>query len=246
MIIDKVNDILNSNTNKSTLYVLCSFIKKNIEQIPSMSIDDIAKSSYMSKGQVSKCIRNLDYQNYEDFRYACYSYLDSLQRRKMIKNHELSFQDNIIQFTKELSKNIQYSLEHININDIQEIIKSIRDTKILYLYAQGDARSLCYNIQRELNIYHISTVICDVDFQKKYTFSENNLLIILSTNGNSFHFDKRIINRIQNTKVRKWLITCKDSIKFCDKQLFIPTLDNNYNEYIIRHIIDIILLNFQN
>ena len=31
--------------------------------------EDIAKACYISKGQVSKCIRNLDYQNYEEFIY---------------------------------------------------------------------------------------------------------------------------------------------------------------------------------
>ena len=70
MIIDKVNDYLNSHSSSTTLLELCFYIKKNIHRIPNLSIDDISKESLISKGQVSKCIRKLDYENYEEFKNA--------------------------------------------------------------------------------------------------------------------------------------------------------------------------------
>ena len=76
MIIDKVNDYLNSHSSSTTLLELCFYIKKNIHRIPNLSIDDISKESLISKGQVSKCIRKLDYENYEEFKNACIQYLD--------------------------------------------------------------------------------------------------------------------------------------------------------------------------
>ena len=82
MIIDKVNDILNSHSSNTTLIELCSYIKKNIHRIPQLTIDDISKESLISKGQVSKCIRRLDYENYEEFKNACIEYLDLITKRK--------------------------------------------------------------------------------------------------------------------------------------------------------------------
>ena len=47
MIIDKVNDILNSNSSNTTLVELCSYIKKNIHRIPQLNIDNISNISYV-------------------------------------------------------------------------------------------------------------------------------------------------------------------------------------------------------
>ena len=245
MIIDKVNDIINGHTSKNSLYVFCVFIKENIAKIPRMTIEDIAKACYISKGQVSKCIRNLDYQNYEEFIYECYSYLDSLERRQLFIDKKLSLKENISIFSDNFLKNIQYTQKYLDYTQIEELIKNIKTSRKIYLYAQGDARSLIYNIQRELNIYHINTIICDMDLKKEYSFTNQDLFIVISINGDTFHYDKRIIQRLRKTKVNKWLITCQNDINFCENQIFIHCLHFSYHVYMMRYIIDIILLGLQ-
>ena len=84
MIIDKVNDYLNNHSSSTTLLELCFYIKKNIHRIPNLSIDDISKESLISKGQVSKCIRKLDYENYEEFKMRI-QYLRFNLKRKILK-----------------------------------------------------------------------------------------------------------------------------------------------------------------
>ena len=81
---------------------------------------------------------------------------------------------------------------------IQKLVQDIKQANKVYLYAHGDVRSVCYNIQRELQIYDIQTIICDADFNKNYHFLDNDILIVLSTNGHSFHYNKRVIKRIKN------------------------------------------------
>ena len=61
---------------------------------------------------------------------------------------------------------------------------------------------------------------------------------------NSVH-DKRIIQRLRKTKVNKWLITCQNDINFCENQIFIHCLHFSYHVYMMRYIIDIILLGLQ-
>ena len=90
------------------------------------------------------------------------------------------------------------------------------------------------------------TIICDVDFNKDYLFFKNDLLIVLSTNGYSFHYNKRIIKRIREANVDKWLMTCNKNITLCQNQIVIPLLEEKYSEYIMKYIIDILLLELQN
>ena len=245
MIIDKVNDILNSHSTNTTLVELCSYIKMNIHRIPNLNIDDISKECFISKGQISKCIRKLDYENYEEFKNECIQYLDLVTKRKKFMNPQFNFETNVMHFTRDIIENIQYTINHTNLRLIQKLVQDIKKANKVYLYAHGDVRSVCYNIQRELQIYDIQTIICDADFNKDYHFLDNDILIVLSTNGYSFHYNKRIIKRIKESTVDKWLITCNKNITLCQNQIAIPMLDEKYSEYIIKYIIDILLLELQ-
>ncbi|CVH76736.1 hypothetical protein BN3662_01763 [Clostridiales bacterium CHKCI006] len=245
MIIDKVNDILNSHSTNTTLVELCSYIKMNIHRIPNLNIDDISKECFISKGQISKCIRRLDYENYEEFKNECIQYLDLVTKRKKFMNPQFNFETNVMHFTRDIIENIQYTINHTNLRLIQKLVQDIKKANKVYLYAHGDVRSVCYNIQRELQIYDIQTIICDADFNKDYHFLDNDILIVLSTNGYSFHDNKRIIKRIKESKVDKWLITCNENVILCQNQIAIPMLDKKYSEYIIKYIIDILLLELQ-
>ena len=246
MIIDKVNDILNSNSSNTTLVELCSYIKKNIHRIPQLNIDNISKESMISKGQVSKCIRKLDYENYEEFKNACTQYLDLITKRKKFINPHQSFETNVLYFTKDIIQNIQYTINHINLRLIQKLVKDIKQANKVYLDAHGDVRSVCYNMQRELQIYDVQTAICDADFNKDYHFLDTDILIVLSTNGHSFLYNKRVIKRIKESHVDQWLITCNENITLCQKQIIVPVLDEKYSEYIIKYMIDVLLLELQN
>ena len=64
MLMDKVNDILNSGSAESSLISLCTFVRDHIEEIPDMTISEVAAATYLSKGQVSKCVRALNYLDF--------------------------------------------------------------------------------------------------------------------------------------------------------------------------------------
>lgn len=49
MLLDKLNIILNSSDEFSPKYIISSFVKNNLNDIPTMSIDAIALSVHTSK-----------------------------------------------------------------------------------------------------------------------------------------------------------------------------------------------------
>ena len=67
MIIDKLNEVLNSVESYTTMYVFCAYIKSNIHDIAHMTIEEVAKDCYTSKGQISKCAKNLGFASYLEF-----------------------------------------------------------------------------------------------------------------------------------------------------------------------------------
>ena len=122
-----------------------------------------------------------------------------------------------------------------------KMIRKIQNAHHVYLYARGDARSYCYQLLRELNIKHISCTLCDGNFKKDYVYQKDDLLLIISTNGNLFTFDQRIVKRLKKAKIFKFLITCQEINDF-DQTFRIQTHNALYNEYSMRHVLDLVLL----
>lgn len=65
--------------------------------------------------------------------------------------------------------------------------------------------------------------------------------MILSTNGTIFQLNKRIISRLVNADVKTWLVTCNHNIEFPKYTLIVPSYEDKYNKFAIRHIVDIII-----
>lgn len=241
MIIDRINDILNSQVESSSLSSFCYFLKANIEIVPQLTLQEIANQCHISKGQVSKCIKMLDFSNYEEFHQACLQQIDSLSRHKKFIDVKQSGKDNILQFSNTLVQEIEYVSKNISYKKLKELILALQKATHVYLYARGDVRGSCYTLLRELNIKHVPCSLCDSDFKKNYSFKKDDLLLIISTNGNLFTYDPRIVKRLDEAKAYKYLLTCSVQKRF-DETLFIETNNPLYNEYAMRHVLDLIML----
>ena len=127
-------------------------------------------------------------------------------------------------------------------NQLTRFISDMKDSHRIFVYAHGHARTMCTYIQNELTTKQKETIICDVDFVKNYNFNENDLLIFISVNGNTFYYDKRVIYHILHSPVKTWLMTCKEELYFSKNYLYVPTNNEEFNDYILRHVIDYFLM----
>lgn len=106
MIIDKLNDVLNTVDPNTTMYVFCSYIKANIHDIHYKSIEEVAKDCYASKGQISKCAKNLGFTSYIEFKDSCVDYSNSLFSKPVFFSNDLDLPKNTHIFSIYLSKTI--------------------------------------------------------------------------------------------------------------------------------------------
>ena len=233
MLIDKLNIILNSNDEFSPKYIISSFVKNNLNDIPTMSIDAIALSCHTSKSQISKYVKSLGYETMKDFKDAC---LDETQTDYLhFRSLSGARRTNIID-------ELHFTMNQIDEINLLKLVNDIKKSKRIFVYGHGHARTLCTYIQNELSAKQKETIICDVDFEKEYNFQDGDLLLLISINGNTFYFDKRVVHHILKCSVNTWLISCKDNINFSKNYLYIPTLNDKYNDYLLRHILDFILM----
>lgn len=243
MIVDKLNVIINSYDEQSTKYVISQFVINNIDKIPNMSINQIAQSCHTSKSQISKYIQSLGYVNMADFKDDCFAYVSGIKRtNKKAFYLDEDIKRQYISFTNQKLSSLQYTIDHLDMNQLTRFISDMKDSHRIFVYAHGHARTMCTYIQNELTTKQKETIICDVDFVKNYNFNENDLLIFISVNGNTFYYDKRVMYHILHSPVKTWLITCKEELSFSKNYLYIPTNNEEFNDYILRHVIDYFLM----
>ena len=69
MLMNKINNILNTTYTNDTYHSICKYIKDNILEIQNMSIDEIAEGCFVSKSMISKFTKKLGYETFKDFKY---------------------------------------------------------------------------------------------------------------------------------------------------------------------------------
>lgn len=242
MLMDKLNNIINTNDNSSVKCIISHFIKNNLSDIPNMSIDYMALSCHTSKSQISKYIHNLGYETMKDFKEACIDYISGIERtNKPLLSLNEDIKKDYISFSNHMTESFLYTINKLDINQLEKLIIDIQKSKRVFVYAHGHARTLCSYIQNELSMKHKETIICDVDFSLDYDFNQEDILLLISINGDTFSFEKRVMHHILKSSVNTWLLTCKNNINFNKNYLYIPSKNYLYNDYVARHIIDFIL-----
>lgn len=89
MITNKINTILNNSQQGDIDYAICNYIKMNLKEVVFMSIEELAKQTYVSKAKISKFIKKIGYDNYIAFKDDC---LLELEIRNQVNNsqHQLT------------------------------------------------------------------------------------------------------------------------------------------------------------
>jgi DNA-binding MurR/RpiR family transcriptional regulator len=239
MIIDQVLDILNSGEKDSALYAFCLYVEGNVMTVPDQSIDETARACYLSKAAVSKCVRLLHYENFKEFKDACRSCRTVLERHPLKRHagpgYDLkAYLERTAQETLTAAQAVQ--------SDLEQLCLACKKASCIYLAARGDARSCLYFMQHELVLTGRRSVICDGEFRRPIRFHKDDLLIHISTSGDSFLYDPRVVQRIEKADVKKVLITCGNmqDVRY-DQIIRIKGIPRSDQETVIRSLMDLLM-----
>ena len=239
MLLEKLNDIINGNDENNTIVIFCRYVKEHIEDIPVMTLDELSKKIYISRGQISKSVRRLGYENYGDFRDACRSVSHSFSRTIKLIAKDEDIVKSGMRILDEAYANIQFMLMHVNKDKVERMFGKMRYAKTVYLFGRGDAHLDCYILENGLSRAGIPCVLCDAEFRNAYHMKEDDVLIFVSVNGDTFHFDKRLIHQLEEGLVEKWLITCRKDLPFAGEHLVLPVKSPQYNQFVMRYFVDL-------
>lgn len=239
MLLEKLNDLINGNEDNNTMVSFCRYVKEHIVEIPDMTLDELAEKTFISRGQISKSVRRIGYENYNDFRDACRAMVHSLSREKKIIDQT----DTIAQAAERVLggsyKSVQYMLTRVSFERMEQLLEKVKTAETVYLFGRGEAHLDCYILERGLSRAGIACVLCDAEYRNAYTMKEQDMLVFFSVNGDTFHYDKRIVRKLEESRADKWLVTCHPSLSFRGTQLVLPVKDVEYNSFVMRFFVDL-------
>lgn len=249
MITHKLNNLLNNTDHEDINHVIGKYIKKNLDSVCYMTIDELAQATYVSQAKISKFIKTLGYENFIAFKDDC---LHMLEIKKLVLT------DQRINLGLSYLQHIQVSLGAIEENLLQvdeaileNIVQDIRDADDIYLYGIAYSNMLCQYFQYESDFVDKKVIVIDESVKRDYQLKKKSLLIVISVDGHSLSYEHRGMRKILKYPVKKWIMTTSQmsssSLEFFDSVLSVPSkhTDGKDRRIMIRYLIDVIIGRYQ-
>ena len=193
MITNKINTLLNNSQQNDLDYTICKYIKLNLKAVSSMSIEELAKQTYVSKAKISKFIKKIGYDNYIAFKDDC---LLELEIRKQVNNSQ-----------HDSFKWIENNLLEVKQNQIDNFIKYIKNTKCIYLYGVAYSHLLCQYLQYEGDLFQKDILVLDEN-EATIELKENDLLLVIGIEEDALSKQSsRYLRKLLRSQGRKLLIS---------------------------------------
>ena len=220
MITNKINTILNNSQQGDIDYTICNYIKMNLKEVAFMSIEELAKQSYVSKAKISKFIKKLGYDNYIAFKDDC---LLELEIRKQVTN------TNYFLTKKHLHDSLSWiekNLMKIEQSQIDYFVRKIKEAKHIYLYGVAYSHLLCQYVQYEGDLFQKNILVLDenevaIDRLKDALSKQSSRFLrkLLRNQGNKLLLSTQLIDQTMLKSFEGTLLVSIDHLEMKERRL---------------------------
>lgn len=176
----KFEEVVNEHydsLNENELHIL-SYIMNNKEQSSSLSINELAQKCNVSKSSLLRFTKKLGFSGYSEFKF----YIKWEKEEKESKVDEKNITESLIQ-------DIELTLKHINLQQIDEICEVLYKARRIFLYGTGYSQmNVVKDLQRNfMSINEYFYIIHDNDQIEAIVedLTSEDVVIIISLSGNS-------------------------------------------------------------
>ncbi len=137
--------------------ILANFVIENIQTIPLLSVNDVAKKAGVSSATVVRFARVLGFQGYLEFRNHLMEMLKEqlspVEKYKAAISKKNEYADSLNKVANQVVTNISSSLEQNNLDDFKHVVNHLREADTVYCIGMGISRYLAEIMAYLLKIY---------------------------------------------------------------------------------------------
>lgn len=241
MLINKINEILNTSYANDTYQSIGKYIKDNINEIPKMSIEEVAKSCFVSKSMITKFTKNLGFESFKDFKYECEQHSRAIEEMPNIKYKNNNLRENVVEMMDSVNNAFRNAANELDYKLLEKFIEDIKKCSSIIAIGNGSSKNVCESLQFYFDYIKKPVYIADVDFKREIDIDDDAIIILISANGNMIKYNKRTVRKVNELKQKKWLITCNDEVKDIENTIVIPSKEAAINDILTIFMVKVIV-----
>lgn len=224
--------MLNGSDFGSSDYRIAIFLMSNMYKLKSISIDLLAKGSFVSRATVSRFCRRLGFTDYQSMRqtmqvaltgrYRRYDEYIALPKEQMMDTY---FQDHL--------RTVELLRKGISEKMVERLARLLMQYENVGIFGQMHAYAVALNFQMELSSYDkIAHCFSHFVEQEKYIVQNgaDTLVIVVSSGGRYFQYFDEVFDPFAPNRPYLVLITNNNRLQNCrpyDEVFVIPSEGNS-------------------
>lgn len=205
---------VNNREKKDNNYHIARAMLDCYEEIPQLTVYDIADKCFVSTAAISRFIRHIGFQSYTAFKEACAESIDirndySSKFGKLPADEFPSFVD---EFTRNVQENLAAIAQEIDYEQLQRVNQYIHDSGDVGVFGLEFASFLSQHFQikmAEMDKYIRVGSTKHEQLQAAEEMAENGTVLIFSLEGGYFYYNEKILSILKSKGVKIIVFTLK-------------------------------------
>lgn len=208
-----IEKLKNKDNFTSAESSLAEYILNNIDNVHRMSLQDLAKASYVSKPSVIRLYRKVGCTNYREFSIALQLEKIRMDNQTPIESSNVFFEarnnmelaEKICILSKQIVDNCMLAIER---RSLDGIVTVLNEAEKIYLYYFGEVEDEVRTFVNRMSIIDKVPIIIDADGDYKSeidAIGKNDAILIVSCGESDA--DDGVLDRINKSEAARILIT---------------------------------------
>lgn len=245
-IMTQLNTLISTSNPSDISFIFASYVKGNLKNIESMSIDEIAQVCNTSSSSISRLVSKMGFSSYKVFRKECSETLKMIRANRQ-NTYESKKQYGLTPNTVDTFFNdyLVPQLKKIKQSDVEKMGQWLSNDR-LYFFGSLDIHFVLEETQVALASRPSGSPIVLSDITSISSLKADDHLIVVSVVGNSINTVKAM-NTLKKCKAHKYLLTSsfcplKNTLELFDDVIQLDTtiLDATINNYLIRFFMEMV------
>ena len=132
MLMNKLNEFLYNTDHQDINHFIAKYIKRHIDDIDNMTIEELAQACFVSKAKISKFCKTLGYDSFIAFKDDCLKEKETKQVVLEIQKVGLE-----VEFKEHLHnslKMIEANLKNLDLHQINLLVREIKKAQYIFIW----------------------------------------------------------------------------------------------------------------
>ena len=209
-ILTSLLSIMNQNDESNVDCVLAKYLLEHLDEIPRLSIYDLADACYVSRSSIHRFVRSCGYESFREFKKA--SVDADMHRRRFIQYTD--FTDYPVHLKYQTMQMMEDVTRIADSEEMSRTIEAIHDSKEVVFLVADDSSSPVRVFQQQMTA--VNKIVCvltssNTNLSMIDSLTDRDLLVVCSISGN---FAIMINDDVRELATKKILLTTNRTTLF--------------------------------